>query len=228
MRYVYNASSKSDFQKFLMCPFIKRPGRVLVSKHALFQNKPFKHLTNLLKPQEKIKIGSRVWKSTGECFCYNMATLSQSATVVNFIHIIHKSHPVCIIEMATQCAMVLTSILLGQRRFNMFLKPCLNCCLHRWLKSNPTTTLFQMNNKFLPNKTLKAWAGLINFDNISRNKLYKVELRMSGSSLFLFINCIRNKGVLEIFKSARNCIKRMNMSMKTSINVGWLTSRKTL
>ena len=79
--------------------------------------------------------------------------------------------------------MVLASILQGERGFYMSLKPGLNLCSRRQLKpilnlvNNLTATESLILNVFLR-------VGLIKLNNVLRNSLYKVELRMSVSNLF--------------------------------------------
>ena len=74
------------------------------------------------------------------------------------------------------------AILQVQQGFNMSLKPCLNLCSRWWLKPNRNLV-----NNFIPidSLVLKVFllAGL-SLNNILQNRLYKVELRMSGSNLF--------------------------------------------
>ena len=81
----------------------------------------------------------------------------------------------------------------------MSLKSCLNLCSRRWLKPN-----CNLVNNFICTEslTLKVflWMCLINFNNILRNRLYQVELRISGSKLFY--SCM----TFEIFRFARDHI----------------------
>ena len=79
--------------------------------------------------------------------------------------------------------MVSASILKGQRGVNMSLKPCLNACSQKWVKSKRNLV---DNLALAESLTLKVflWTGLINFNNVLRNRLYKAELQMSGSNLF--------------------------------------------
>ena len=51
IRCMKAAFYRSDYQKLLMCPLIKRPGRAFVSKHAA---KPLKGSAELLKHLAKL------------------------------------------------------------------------------------------------------------------------------------------------------------------------------
>ena len=78
----------------------------------------------------------------------------------------------------------------------MPLKPCLNLCWHRWQKAN-----LNLVNNFIPTESLILkvifWAGLINFNNVLQNRLYKLKLWMSGSSWFHSLMTLGMKEFLE-------------------------------
>ena len=64
----------------------------------------------------------------------------------------------------------------------------------------------------MPKNCLRPGSAL--FNNVLHDGLYEVELRMPGPNLW-----IGNEGVLEIFRFARNHIKQINMSTRTSMAV---------
>ena len=92
--------------------------------------------------------------------------------------------------------MVSASILQEQKGFNVTLKPCLNLWSRRWRKTN-----FSFVNIFIPNGTLilKIFisTGIINFINALQKKLWLLERRMFGSTLFHSLLTCRKKEFLK-------------------------------
>ena len=64
IRCMKSAFYRPDYQKLLMCPLIKRLGRVFVLKHAA---KPLKRSAVLLRFKRKLIARLRVSKSSAEC-----------------------------------------------------------------------------------------------------------------------------------------------------------------
>ena len=61
---------RPDYQKFLMCPLIKRLGRAIVSKH---ETGPLKGSAKFLKHSAELLRAKEKTKSSAACLCYNTA-----------------------------------------------------------------------------------------------------------------------------------------------------------
>ena len=77
IRCIKTAFYRPNYQKFLMCPLIKKLGWAFVSKHATESLKRsaelLKHAAELLRVEEKTKSLADSLKSSTECLYYNTA-----------------------------------------------------------------------------------------------------------------------------------------------------------
>ena len=93
---------RPDYQKLIMCPFIKRLSQVFVSKHAVQPLKCsaqlLKHFAKLSRISEKTKILVESLKSQAACFCYNTPMLLQSAMVPTRFSELNYVQPICNIK----------------------------------------------------------------------------------------------------------------------------------
>ena len=99
----------------------------------------------------------------------------------------------------------------------MSLKPCLNLCWHSGVKTN-----WNLVNH---NESPTAIACITKYVTWSRTANVKIQF-------IPFINDIRNERILEIFRSAINCTKRIKMSTRSlmdgsnlKIYGGWLVGK---
>ena len=112
----------------------------------------------------------------------------------NIFHATHKDGSDWIIEVAAHeivcCVFSFNWLQLQQSGFNVSLKPCLNLCSRRWLKSN-----LSLHTRWVINIVDFLSTGLMNSNNALRKMLQLLELQMFRSSSWRRLLSYRNHSI---------------------------------